>query len=117
MLLPNLNNNPEFQGKNLLSLEISEELQQLLQQQEEKDEGNKLLSLAYRGQGGQAKNWMYARSWFIPKSYRNRSNQPEDYWDNEEGEETALQENSMPVAVQDHQKFYEQVANDLGHYL
>jgi len=42
---------------------------------------------------------MYARSWFIPKSYRNRSNQPEDYWDNEEGEETDLQENSMPVAV------------------
>ena len=29
---------------------------------------------------------MYARSWFIPKSFRSsRNNEPEDYWEDEEG--------------------------------
>ena len=49
---------------------------------------------------GQTDNWMYARSWFIPKSYRNRENKPdENYWESGEEDEdenyVAEYENSL----------------------
>lgn len=80
MLLPNLVNNPDFQEKELLSLENDGEEPVV-----EDEQVKQLLSLAYREEendwstAGQADNWMYARSWFIPKSYRKsqKANDPD----------------------------------------
>ena len=63
---------------------------------------------------------MYARSWFIPKSYRNRENKPdENYWESGEEDQdenyVTKYENSLTYALD--QKVYDEVANDLKRYL